>query len=126
MKRKGLVLVTVACGLAAGTVSLAHHSTANYDMTQSITLQGTVTEFKLVNPHPALYFRVKGDDQDWFGESAAPPARWYNSGWRGNALKTGDEITITGAPTRDGRKMVRIRKIVTASGKEWTEGGQGQ
>ena len=126
MKRKGLVLVTVACGLAAGTLLLAHHSAANYDMTKSITLQGTVTEFKLANPHPALYFKVKGDDEDWFGESAAPPARWYNSGWRGNALKPGDEITITGAPTKDGRKMVRIRKIVTASGKEWTEGGQGQ
>jgi hypothetical protein len=126
MKRKGFVVLTVAIVAVAGTWLLAHHSAANYDTSKSITLQGTVTEFKLANPHPSLYFKVKGDEEEWFGESAAPPARWYNSGWRGNALKAGDEITITGAPTKDGRKMVRIRKIVTSAGKEWTEGAQGQ
>lgn len=126
MKRTGFVVLTVAVLAAAGTLLRAHHSAANDDTSKSITLQGTVTEFKLANPHPSLYFKVAGDDQEWFGESAAPPSRWYNSGWRGNALKAGDEITITGMPTKDGRKMVRIRKIVTSAGKEWTEGAQGQ
>ena len=108
---------------------LAHHAATNYDTEKLVTLQGTVTNFKFVNPHPHIYFQVKdeaGNAVDWIAESGGPPARWYNSGWRANALKPGDAITITGGLSKDGRKMMRIRNIVSPSGKEWTEGAQAQ
>ena len=104
---------------------LAHHADTEYDRQHPITLRGTVTDFEFVNPHPHLYFEVKdesGNVEKWIAESGTPPSRMYNSGWRANALKPGDAVTITGSPSKDGRKMMRIRKIVSPSGQTWTEG----
>ena len=126
------LFAVVAVGVVLLTVSkpmFGHHSAANYDTDKQIELQGTVTDFKFANPHPLVYFQVKGEDGnvvEWVGESASPPPRWYNSGWRANALQPGDAITISGNPMKDGGKMLRIRKIVHASGKVWNDGAQRQ
>lgn len=130
MKNRLLAVLAVAAGVLviSGPV-LAHHAASNYETDKLITVQGTVTEFRFANPHPHVYFQVKdesGNVVDWIAESGGPPARWYNSGWRANALKPGDSITVTGGPSKDGRKMMRIRKIVAPGGKEWTEGAQAQ
>ena len=123
------VLSVVICLLVAPALVLAHHAATQYETDKLITLQGTVTEFRFVSPHPHLYFEVKdaaGNVAVWVAESGAPPSRWYNSGWRANALKVGDSITITGGPRKDGQKMLRIRKIVSPSGQEWIEGAAAQ
>jgi Family of unknown function (DUF6152) len=119
------VLSVLICLLVAPVLVLAHHAATQYETDKLVTLKGTITEFKFVNPHPHLYFEVKdaaGNVEMWIAESGAPPSRWYNSGWRANALKFGDVITITGGPRKDGQKMMRIRKIVGPSGQQWTEG----
>lgn len=126
MGRKFLVVLAVVGSVFSATVLLlAHHSLANIDREREITLQGTITEFKLVNPHPLLYFTVTdeaGKVEEWFGESGISPARWYNRGWKANALKPGDAITITGNPAKDSSlRLLRIIRIVDPSGREWTE-----
>jgi len=129
MKNGRLAVLSVVIGLLVPMVVLAHHAATQYETDKLITLQGTVTEFRLVNPHPHLYFQVKdaaGNVAEWIAESGAPPSRWYNSGWRANAIKAGDMITITGGPRKDGQKMMRIRKIVSPSGQEWSEGAAAQ
>jgi len=130
MENRLLAVWAVAIGvLVVPVLVLAHHAATNYETDKLITLQGTVTEFRFVNPHPHVYFQVKdegGNVVDWIAESGGPPARWYNSGWRANALKPGDSITVTGGPSKDGRKMLRLRKMVTPTGKEWTEGAAAQ
>lgn len=111
--------------LAAPGVMLAHHSDANFDKTKVLTLHGIVTEFRFVNPHPHIYFQVKdknGNVEDWIAETGSPPARMYNAGWKANALKPGDEVTVTGNPDKEGRKLLRVRKIVSPNGHEWEEG----
>ena len=43
--------------LAAVIPAVAHHGTgASYDLSNPITLEGTVTEFHYANPHPQLFF----------------------------------------------------------------------
>jgi Family of unknown function (DUF6152) len=130
MKNGRLAVLSVVIGLLmAPVLILAHHAATQYETDKLITLQGTVTEFRFVSPHPHLYFEVKdaaGNVAAWIAESGAPPSRWYNSGWRANALKVGDPITITGGPRKDGQKMLRIRKIVSPSGQEWIEGAAAQ
>jgi hypothetical protein len=130
MKNGRLAVLLVLIGLLiAPALLLAHHAATQYETDKLITLKGTITEFKFVNPHPHLYFEVKdtaGNVEMWIAESGAPPSRWYNSGWRANALKFGDLITITGGPRKDGQKMMRIRKIVSPSGQEWVEGAAAQ
>ena len=130
MRNKLLAAGALAVGLlVVPYLVLAHHAATNYDTDKLVTLEGTVMEFKFVNPHPHVYFKAKdqtGNVVEWIAESGAPPARWYNSGWRANALKAGDAIKITGGLSKDGRKMMRIRKIVSPSGQEWAEGAAAQ
>jgi hypothetical protein len=128
MGRKRLVVLAVVGSVfSAAGLLLAHHSTAHFD-TRVITLKGTVTEFKLVNPHPLLYFTVTdeaGNVAEWFGESGIAPFRWYNRGWKGNSLEPGDAITVEGNPSKDSsQKVLRMRRIIVdADDREWTEGG---
>jgi len=129
MRRQVGVVLAVACVFAVGSLLLAHHAATNYDSGKQVTLRGTVTNFKFVSPHPHIYFQAKdeaGNTVEWVAESGAPPARWYNSGWRANALKPGEPVTVTGNPAKDGRKMLRIRKVVSSSGQEWTDGAQAE
>ena len=125
MKNRLLDIWLVAAGFLLVPVwVLAHHSEANFDMAKQLTLRATVTDFKLLNPHPYVYFEVKdeaGKVVRWMAESGSTRATWYNSGWRANALKAGDAVTVTGSPARDGREIMRIRKIVGPGGQEWTE-----
>ena len=54
--------------------SLSHHgSNVVYDLTQSITVAGTVTEFQFVNPHTQILFDVAGDDGTVVGWLAGLP-----------------------------------------------------
>ena len=126
MKNRLVAALAVAIGvLVVPALVVAHHSAANFDMGKQITLQGTVTVFKFVNPHPYVHFQVKdesGNVADWIAETARPPATLYNTGWRPNALKPGDPITITGSPSKDGRKVLQLQKMVTPSGQEWLGG----
>ena len=122
MKKKLLIPLNVSgFVLVAAGLLFAHHSGNNYDSGRQVTLQGTVTEFKLVNPHPLLYFTVKsenGVDEEWFAESGSPMFRWYNNGWRADSLKPGDQITVTGSLSKDNRKRLQLRKFVAPNGKE--------
>ena len=51
----GLVLF-----LAAGALAIAHHGLAAFDQTTKITLKGTVTAFRFVNPHAVVEFDGEG------------------------------------------------------------------
>lgn len=124
MQNKLATAAAVVVGLLVVPVLiLAHHSANIYENNKQITVQGTVTEWKLVNPHPRLYFRVKdeaGNVVDWIGDSAGAISQWYNAGWGAKALQPGDTITITGPQAKDGRPMIQIQKLVAPNGKEWT------
>ena len=129
MKKKLVVLAVAGSVFAVAGLLFAHHSATEYDSGRTITLQGTVTEFRLINPHPLLYFTVKsetGEVEEWFAESGSPPFRWYNNGWKANSLKPGDLLTITGSPSKDSRKRLLLRKFVGPNGVEGPGGNQPQ
>lgn len=115
-----LLAVLVAAGLLmVAAPTLAHHSMAMYDSTRAITLTGTVTEFRLTNPHIQILFDVKpdqGDIQHWssIGEN---PVVVRRKGWNRNTIKPNDQITITGYPAKDGRPLMTTDKLVL-NGKE--------
>jgi len=125
--RPGIVLAVVGGVFAIVGPLFAHHAANTYDRTKEITLEGTVTEWRLGNPHPTLYFTVKGPDGsigEWFAESQSPPYRWFNNGWNKNTIKSGDTITITGHPSKEpGRKRIAIVKVVAPSGVEYPPKG---
>jgi hypothetical protein len=88
----------------AATAS-AHHSTAMFDDTKTVTVTGIVKEFQYTNPHSWLIVDVTGDDgkvTTW-GFEAEGPTTLTRSGIRPSTLPVGTKITITGNPMKDGR-----------------------
>ena len=120
MKSKRFVVLAVGAGflLLAGT-AFAHHSAAIYDRDHVVTLTGTVTKFSFINPHVEISFTVtdeKGNVEEWIAESG-PPNRLYRAGWTAKTLKPGDPIRVSGAPLKDGRKLLSIKKLTGGSGQ---------
>ena len=109
-------LVGIGLLMVSGSV-YAHHSAALYDRDHILTLTGTVTAFSFVNPHVEIRFNVtddKGNTEEWIAESG-PPNRLYRAGWTAKTLKAGDRITVVGAPLKDGRKLLSIKKLEGAT-----------
>jgi Family of unknown function (DUF6152) len=101
----------------------AHHGSAAYDMSKSITLDGTVTSLDWNNPHCLLHFDAKnekGEVQHWTIELYNP--LWLTrAGWTRTSLKAGDPITITFHGTKSGATNGYIRDgdgKLTSNGKE--------
>jgi hypothetical protein len=110
--------------LAIAGVAFAHHGTANYETTKTITVKGMVTGFEFVNPHVQIYWEAKDDSgttQKWQGELTSPN-RLTRVGWTKSSIKPGDTITIGGYPTKSGSHEIWIQKIVLASGEELPTG----
>ncbi len=83
---------------------LAHHSTAAFDTSTVVRIEGTVTQFRWINPHAS--FKVEGvadgDTPDglWTVEMTAPNVL-INQGWKRNSLKVGDKVVAFVNPLRN-------------------------
>lgn len=99
--------------------ALAHHGYAAYDETVTKSLQGTVTDFELMNPHSTVSFDVKGADgnvENWTAE-AGHVRLMLELGWKRNTLKVGDTATFFFHPAKNGSHSVDLVKVVFADGK---------
>lgn len=127
MKKTGLAILAVAAALLVASGPLvAHHSLSQYDTKNPVTFTATVTGFDFVNPHVAIHFEVKdesGNVEKWIALTA-PPQRLYRAGWTTKTLKIGDQITITGAPHKEGAKAMGLVKLVGPSGQVLTQGAE--
>ena len=103
----------------------AHHGAAIYDQSKSVTVTGTVTQFRFVNPHVLIFANVTGQDGktvEWSGELTSPTrlARGEEGGgvkWTRDILKPGDKITLTGSPARNGAPALVLRQVVAGDGR---------
>jgi hypothetical protein len=112
--------LTLICILALAVSTVAHHGGAAWDMKTTLTLQGTVTEFRYVNPHVQIYFDAtddKGATVHWSCESA-DPAMLQRQGWNHEIVKPGDHVTIVGHPAKTGVKVMVLDKLILADGQE--------
>jgi hypothetical protein len=95
------LLILVAC---IATTAFAHHSAAGIDRTKTVTVEGTVKEFKWANPHSWLDVQVpnnKGGTDLWSFEMN-PPAYLVRSGWKASTVKVGDKVKVVGRPFMNG------------------------
>jgi Family of unknown function (DUF6152) len=112
--------------LAVAAPVLAHHGNAAFDSDKRVTLKGTVTEWFWANPHCFLQFDAKDDSGNvvhWVAEGSNPPDM-INHGWTKGALKTGDQITVTVIPVKNGKPIGRIAAVVLPNGQK-LDGGFG-
>jgi hypothetical protein len=120
MTKTSLAVLAVAAGLLlVSRPTSAHHSMAMYDQTREITLTGTVTEFRLTNPHIQILFDVKTDqgNVEHWSSIGDNPVNLRRKGWNRNTIKPNDQITISGYPAKEGRPLMTTNKLVL-NGKE--------
>jgi hypothetical protein len=95
--------------------TLGHHgSNIVYDLSESITVSGTVTEFQFVNPHTQIIFEVTAENGavvTWLGGLSSSVNLRRNEGWDRDTLKPGDQISITGAPGRNDAPSVWVEQV---------------
>ena len=93
-----------AAFLLCGSVANAHHSFAMFDLGKDLTVEATVKEVQVTNPHVGLQILVadgKGGQKEWSIESGAP-GMMLRSGWKPSTLKPGDKVTLTMHPLKNG------------------------
>jgi len=109
--RAGMGWVAVLC---ASVPASAHHSIAAvYDSSQPRTLEGVVTQFAFVHPHPFILMEVR--------DGKAAPQSWRLEmdnrfelaaiGVTADTFRAGDRIIVSGSPGRTQPLTLYIRKL---------------
>lgn len=112
-------LLTAALLMWTVPEAVAHHSFAVFfDETKSVTVSGSVTEFRFTNPHAIIEITRKtpqGQIETWRAETNAVTLL-RRRGWTADSLKVGETVTIDGWPSRDGSRYLRVRRVVRSDG----------
>jgi len=118
MKAKwALLFLMVVLGTAM--VAHAHHSfAATYDESKTIEIKGKIVVFSFRNPHS--YVTVEVDDSGkkvrW-GIEGPGSTQLANSGIQNDTLRYGDEVVVTGNPSRTpGEPKLRLRTMKRPDG----------
>jgi hypothetical protein len=122
---KTFVVAACACAVAlSAATALAHHSAAQFDFAQRVTIEGVVKEFNVTNPHTWAVVEITDDkrgtrDAEYEGHSAS---HFYRAGYTRGMVKVGDKIALLIAPRRDGEDGGFIQAF-TVNGKTIGFGG---
>ena len=120
MKRQSIwiALCAVATVMAAAPAS-GHHSFAMFDREKEITLEGVVKEFQWTNPHTWIQLLVTDADgkvTEWNIEGTSPNGL-KRQGWKSDAIKSGDKVTVVISPLRNGDKGGALIMATLPDGK---------
>jgi len=121
-----LWILAIAIGIGAVLAAQAHHSISGvYDTGQQLTLEGTVSQFEFINPHPFLL--IEGKLKDGSGTAQAWRLEMDNLyeltdvGMKAETLKPGDRVVVSGNPGREKRQTLYIRRLDRAADGFWYE-----
>ena len=104
--------------LLIASALLAHHSTAEFDLTRPASATGVVTRFEWANPHSHIYLNAVSQDgavEHWVIDLDAPRGL-ERFGWSKDSLKLGDKITCSGARAKDGLPRMRCTQVELQNG----------
>ena len=113
-------------GLGFATSAFAHHSMNGFDRAKTITITGTVKQFKWANPHSWIEVEIvnsKGMPETWNLEMTAPGIL-ARAGWKSTMLKAGDKATFGVHPMVNGDIGGQFVSVTFADGLTMTERGQ--
>jgi hypothetical protein len=118
--RHSLLLLIPALTISVD-VARAHHSfAAVYDQKRTITVDGVVTEFRLVNPHSLMSIDVtepSGRVVKWTVEFDGR-LNLTEGGWTERSIVAGERITVTGNPTHIDSPRLFFRRLMRPNGIE--------
>src|ERR1700761_1324354 len=114
--------IAMACAIAvalAAPAAQAHHSYAMFDRAKTVTLNGTIREFRWTNPHSWIQLTVPGENggtDEWSVEMGSP-FELLRVGWTAKTVKAGDKGTIQVHPVKDGSKGAGFVSGADADGR---------
>jgi hypothetical protein len=111
-------VAAAAALLSPGAPAAAHHSNSAYQVDQIITLEGTVKEWRWMNPHTWLIMTVEGADGktlEWAVEGR-PPGILGRAGWSNTILQPGERVTVHASPAKNGDPEGIIARVTKADG----------
>jgi hypothetical protein len=118
--RTGFVTAALlACAIAVS----AHHSIAGvYDQQAPVTLTGSVSDFRFVNPHPFLTIAVERDGrvETWKLE-LDNRFELVDVGMSADTFRRGDQIVVKGGPARDKSHALYAMRIDRRADGFWYE-----
>ena len=117
MKGRLILLVVL---LTTAAAAYAHHSfAATYDESRTIEIKGKIVVFSFRNPHSLVNVEVtdaNGKKVRWAVEGPGS-TQLANSGVQNDTLRYGDEVVITGNPSRSpGEAKLRLRTMKRPDG----------
>lgn len=105
---------------------LGHHSfSAEFDDKRPLKLQGTVTEWEMINPHSWIHLDVKNPDgtvTNWMIEGGSPNVL-LRFGFTTHSLEVGTEIVVEGYQAKDKTNRAVGAKLTMPDGRRLFLGG---
>jgi hypothetical protein len=118
--RRAVHVALLVLLLPHGSLRAHHAFSPVYDGSKTVTITGTLTDFKLVNPHAMMTIDVvdkAGKRTAWTVEMPGLLSL-TRLGWTDKTVAVGDRLTVSGNPTHTGSARVAFKKIVLANGAE--------
>lgn len=118
------VVFSAALSLLAIAPLHAHHSYAEYFRDQKVSIEGTLEQLTLGNPHGILMVRT--DDGTLVTAEWGNAIQLNRSGFVAGMLSVGDRVVVTGSPSRNPEShrvalVSMIRRL--RDGWNWTKLG---
>ena len=113
------VLVGVVSFAVAAAVAAHHSFSAEFDISRTLKLTGSVTKVEWTNPHAWVFIDVKDDAggvEAWAIELIGANGL-LRRGWARDTVKVGDVITVEGFGARDGSNTGNASAVITTAGK---------
>lgn len=122
--RSGTGLLALALVAVLGPSSSAHHSIdAVYDSNRPVTIEGLVTEFQFINPHPLMTVAVTdahGTEVPWRLEMDNR-SELASVGVTSRTLQPGDRVVVKGSHARNEANRLYIRRLDRPADGFWYE-----
>ena len=118
-----VVMLLVLLGVLAVS-AFAHHSTAMFDTSKEITIEGKVTEVDWANPHSLMFLDAKPTGQpdipikNWSVQLLSPSAL-VALGWQRDSIKVGDKIKVSGFQRKDGKPQIVFLDLTDEKGQHF-------
>ncbi len=118
---KSKALLTLVGWLLYVAVGHAHHSFYTFfDFRGRVTVEGVITEVRLVNPHSRITMEVEndqGESETWLIETS-PGLSLTISGWTQDTVPLGSNVTALGFPAHSGGHIMTLIQFTFEDGRE--------
>ena len=118
---KSKALLTLVGWLLYVAAGHAHHSFYTFfDFRGRVTVEGVITEVRLVYPHSRITMEVEndqGESETWLIETSRN-LFLTTSGWTDDTVPLGSKVTALGFPAHSGRPIMTLIQFTFEDGRE--------